>query len=119
MKKVFLLMGIIFLLSGCAIHNGLTSNMNNHNTQVVLSKKNFEVVAKVKGQASATYVFGIGGLYKNGLIETARTKMMENANLVGGSKAIINETVEMKHNFYLLVLRNKVIVSGYVVEFKE
>ncbi len=58
MKKIlFILIGITFLFSSCAVHNGLTTNLNNHTTEVVLSKKNFKVIESVQGEAQAMYVF--------------------------------------------------------------
>ena len=120
MKKIGLLMlGIVFLLSSCAIHNQLTSNVNNHSTEVVLSKKNFKVVETVKGESQALYVFGIGGHKKDAMINEARTNMLINANIIGSPKAIIYETVETKSSLFPIVRLYKVIVSGYVVEFTE
>jgi len=118
-KLILLLIGTMFLLSSCAIHNGLTSNLNNHSTEVVLSKKNFKVVGSVQGEAQAMYIFGIGGLSKKAMIAEARANMLANANIVGTSKAIINETVEIKHSFFPFVRLYKVTVSGHIIEFTE
>jgi len=120
MRKIsFLLIGIAFLLSSCGIHSGLTKNVNNQTTEVVLSKNNFKVVEVVQGESKATYVFGIGGLKKQALISEARADMLSNSNLLGSSKAIINETVEIKNSFFLVARKYKVIVSAYVIEFTE
>lgn len=120
MKRIsFLIIGAMFLLSSCAIHNGLTTNLNNHTTEVVLSKKNFKVVESVKGEAKAMYILGIGGLSKKAMIAEARANMLSNANIVGASKAIINETVEVKHSLFPFVRVYTVTVSGHIVEFTE
>lgn len=120
MKKiVFMFIGTMFLFSSCAIHNGLTSNANNHNTEVVLSNKNFKVTDIVKGESKAMYVFGIGGLSKKAMIAEARANMLSRANIVGSSKAIVNETVEVKHSFFPLVRLYQVTVSGHIVEFLD
>ena len=120
MKKIgFLLMGIVFLFSSCAIHQGLTTNSNLHTTEVVLSQKNFKVIDYVQGRCRTTTVFGIGGLSKKAMIAEARSNMSLNANLIGGSKAIINETVELKHSFFPFVGSCTVTVSGYIIEFTE
>ena len=120
MKKIFfLLIGITFLFSSCAVHNGLTTNLNNHTTEVVLSKKNFKVIESVQGEAQAMYVFGIGGLSKKAMIAEARANMLSKANIVGGSKAIINETVEITNSRFPIVRLYKVTVSGHIVEFTE
>ncbi len=120
MKKLFFLfIGISFLFSSCAIHSGLTSNLNNHTTEVVLAKKNFKVVERVEGESQALYIFGIGGLSKKALIAEAKKNMLSNANIVGTSKALINESVEIKHSLFPFVGMCKVIVSGYIIEFTE
>ena len=118
-KLIFLLIGITFLFSSCAYHDGLTTNSNHHTTQVLLSKKNFKVLARVDGEAQATYVFGIGGLSKKALIAEAKANMLSKANIVGGSKAIINETVEIKRSAFPFVGLVNVTVSGHIIEFTE
>ncbi len=120
MKKTTIAIFIIIsFLSSCSIHNGLTYNTNEHTTEVVLSKKNFKIVSSVKGEAEANYVFGIGAFTKKALIEEARTKMLEKANLIGSSKAVINETVELTHTFLPFYRKYNVTVSAYVIEFTE
>jgi len=120
MKKIFiLLIGITFLFSSCAVHDGLTTNSNNHTTEVVLSKKNFKVIESVQGESEALYVFGIGATSKKAMIAEARANMFSKANIVGGSKAIINETYEIKYSLFLVVGRYKVTVTGHIVEFTE
>jgi hypothetical protein len=118
MKKIlFSLLVVTVLFSSCAVHYGGTTG----STQVQLTKKNFKVVESVQGEASATYIIGIGGLAKKGLIAEARSKMIANSNLVGSSRAIINETVEIKQSFWLPGIYQvyTVIVSGHIVEFTE
>lgn len=116
MKKIlFLVIGFAFFFSSCAVHNGITTNR----TEVVLSKKNFKVIASVQGEATATYVVGIGGLAKKALISKARTKMLAQSDIVGGAKAIVNETIEVKFSFFPIFRRYKVVVSGHIVEFTE
>jgi len=120
MKKInFLMLAIVILFSSCALHSGLTTNYNNHSTEVVLSKKNFKIIENVKGESQAMYVFGIGGHKKNAMINEARTNMLINANIIGSPKAIIYETVETKKSLFPIVRLYKVIVSGYIVEFTE
>lgn len=116
---IFILIGIPFFFSSCAVHNGLTTNTNVNTTEVVLSQSNFKVIESVKGESQAVYVFGMGGLSRSGMIAEARARMLANAGLVGSSRAIINETVEVKHSFFPIVRTYKVTVSGYVIEFAE
>ena len=111
---------IVFVLSltSCGVHSGLTYNTNNTNTEVVLSKKNFKVVQTIKGQATDTKVFGFGGLKKSVLAE-ARKNMLEQANLQGTARAVINERVEI-HRSYLFIMQTYAItVTAEVVEFTE
>ncbi|MCI4650811.1 DUF6567 family protein [Phaeodactylibacter sp.] len=120
MKKAFILMiGLAFLSSSCAIHAGLTTNANLHTTEVELSGNNFKVVASVQGESQAMYIFGIGGISKKALVAEARSEMLSNANLIGSSKAVINETVEVKHSFFPFVRIFEVIVSAHVIEFTD
>ena len=115
---VIALFSAMFLAS-CAGHRGLTSNVNNHSTEVVLSKKNFKVIKSVSGTASVTYVLGIGGLSKSALIAEARAEMLKQAELQGSARAIINETVEVKGSSFPFVGKKLVTVSAQVIEFTE
>ncbi|MBD0831315.1 DUF6567 family protein [Aestuariibaculum sediminum] len=120
MKKITLLFALLTILTtSCATHNGLTRNMNQNNTEVVLSQNNFKIIKTVKGFAKATYILGIGGHSKNGLVSEAKSNMLENANLEGTSRAIINETVEIKGSAFPFVGTHKVIVSGQIIEFTD
>lgn len=115
-----LFIGVLFLFSGCvAYHNGLTSNANLHSTDVVLTKKNFKVIDAVYGEAKASYFLGFGGITKKALVAQAKANMLAKANIVGSSKAIINETVELTFSRILFVRKYKVTVSGHIVEFLE
>lgn len=107
------------MLSGCASFQGLTKNYNGHNTEVQLNRKNFKIVQKVEGSAQATYILGIGGLGKKALIARATEKMLADANLIGSSRAVINETVEIKNSFFLIATTTQINVSAYVIEFTE
>jgi hypothetical protein len=117
--KITLLGVSLVVMSSCATHNGLTANLKSQNTQVILSQDNFKIGERIEGKANATYVFGIGGLSKKSLLETARTNMYENANLQGSSKALVNETFSTKTSFFLLFWKHQVNVSADVVEFTK
>ena len=112
---------LIFLLSltACGIHSGLTNNTNIHNTTVELSRANYKVVQYLSESSTATYVFGIGGLKKSALIDHARVKMLSHADMIGKPRAIINETIEVKHSVKLFVTEVKVTVSAMVIEFDK
>lgn len=106
-------------MSSCASHSSLTENLKSQNTQVTLSQNNFTMGERIEGDATATYVFGFGGLSKKSLLETARKSMYQNANLTGSSKALINETFSNKTSFYLIVWKHQVNVSADVIEFTK
>ena len=118
-KTIFLLLGIALLFSGCAIHHGLTANANLNTTEVVLAKKNFKVIESVQGKSQAMYILGIGGLSKKALLAEARANMLANANIIGDSRAIINESVELKHSFFPFVRKHQVTVTAHIIEFTE
>ena len=66
------------------------------------------------------YFLYFGGFRKKGLIEEARAEMLENANLIGSSRAVINENVETSVTSFAGIFSYvKVRVSGYVIEFTE
>ena len=116
MKKLILLLISILLLSSCAVHSGLTFNTNNSVTNVVLQGNNYKIIQKVQGTASGFSVFGIGGAFQP-IVNNARSEMLRNANLIGRSRAIINETVEVNNKFFVIVGVKTVTVSAYVIEF--
>jgi len=110
----------VLIISSCGtFHSGKVLNLNNNQTQVELNKKNFKVVGKTSGSATASYILGIG-ISKKALIENAKSAMYDNAGLVGTSRAIINISIEKKIQLaYIFYTKTTIVVSGYVVEFTE
>ena len=121
MKKItFLLITIAFLFSSCAtIDRAQNFNSHNNTTEVVLAKKNFKVIGKAEGKSEARYIFGIAEQPKKSLIAEAKADMLSNAKIIGSSKSIINESVEIKHSMFAFFGTIRVTVSGYIVEFTE
>lgn len=121
MRRIYLatvLLLVLFVTSSCKYHLGLTHNENHHQTQVVLDEKNYTIVKYVEGDATARYLFGVGGgASKRGIIARARENMLRNAGLLGKSRAVINETVELRTKQFLVFTEVRYIVSGYIVEF--
>ena len=121
MKKtlIFLLFAASLSITSCGGSSSLMSNTSASQTTVELSKKNFNILGKVSGKSSNTYVFGIGGMSNKALLEQAKNNMMANANL-SGSKAVINITYDKHFNgfapFYSSVT---ITASAYIVEFTE
>ena len=117
-----ILVALTIIISSCGVSRGLTKNVNNNTTQVVLSKNNYKIIEKVEGKSTARYFLGlIGGLSKKSLLTDARNKMLANANLIGTSRAIINESVQINITGYLIYtyIEYTVSVSGYVIEFTD
>ena len=107
------------LMSSCGVHNEATTNLNQLQTQVVLNQANYSVVGSATGEATQVYVFGIGGLSKKALSQSAMSEMYKNANL-SGSRAVVNANVQYKAST-ILGIYSKVtaIANGTVVEFKK
>ena len=108
----------VILLAGCGISSGLMNqySVNGASSNVVLQKDNFKVLGTVSGEASDSYLFFIGGKTKN-LIAIAKKNMIENAGLVGTSKAIINITLEEHNKFAFVYIKKTITVHGTVIEF--
>ena len=118
--SIFFVITVVFSLSSCfATHSGLTSNMNNNVTNVVLQTNNYKIIQKVQNQASGVSVLGFGGSFQ-ALVANARYKMLQSSDLVGHARAVINETVEVNYkNFVWIVEIKTVTISAYVIEFTD
>jgi hypothetical protein len=86
----------------------------------VLSQKNYKVIDKVSGTATAKYIFGIGGISAKALVEKARTAMVTKNKLNGGAKAYIYPTVDEHMTFiFPFYIQKTVTYSGYLIEFTD
>jgi hypothetical protein len=117
--SILFLVATIFL-SGCGISSGLVNqySVNGANSNVILQKKNFKVVETVSGESSDSYIFFIGG-HKQNLVAKAKQNMIDNAKLLGTSKAIINITTEEHDVFKFVYMKRIITVHGTVIEFLE
>jgi len=114
--SVLLLLAAFF--SSCGIGTALVTNHNQNATEVHLSQNNFKVIDQVSGSSQDTYVLTIGGMNKRQLYENAYSTMLKKANLLNGSKAIINVmTEEHVSGFAPFFVRRTITVSAQVVEF--
>lgn len=113
MKTIFYLCFFV-LLTSC----GVTTGYMGHNvtTNVNLEKNNFKVVKTVSGSADGHSFIGIALNQKN-LFERAKREMINNAELIGGSKAIINVTTDVNAKWFLIWGRKTITLSGEVIEF--
>ncbi len=121
MKKISIYSVLLLLtafLSSCGIGAALVTNHNQNATEVHLSENNFKVIDQVSGNSEVSYVLGIGGMNKRQLYENAYSTMMKKANLLNGSKAIINVmTEEHVNGFAPFFVRRTITVSAQVIEF--
>lgn len=121
MKKVllFVVLSASILMTSCGGSASVMGNSNVSQTNVELSKKNFNILGKVSGKSSNTHVFFIGGMSNRSMLEKAKNDMMANANL-SGSKAVINVTYDKHYNGFLpFYSKVTVTASAYIVEFTE
>lgn len=121
MKTFFIYstLSLAFLMTSCGMAREATQNHNQQQTEVVLAKNNYKVIGTVKGESKQTYVFGIGGMSKKSLNQSALTEMYKNANLTG-SQAVINVTIQYKNKMITpLYIQSKAIAYGTVIEFTE
>lgn len=121
MKKIgiysVLLLFAVFLGS-CGISTALVTNHNQNATEVHLSGNNFKVIDQVSGSSEASYIMTIGSTKKKQLYENAYSAMLKKANLLNGSKAIINVmTEEHLSGFAPFFVKRTITVSAQVIEF--
>lgn len=121
--RIFILMAIIaggLLVSSCGISYENIKSTNQWMTEVRLDNGNFKVVKQIKGEATATYIFGIGGLSKKALTESAISDMLDKADLQG-SQAIVNTTyyVNTINIVTPIYFKRTAYATAYVVEFTD
>lgn len=107
------------LLSSCGLSREATSNQNLTQTEVILAKNNYKVLGAVTGESKQNYWFGIGGLSKKSLGQSAMSEMYKNADLDGKSRAVINVNVAYKNKSILIHNQAKAIATGTLIEFTE
>ena len=104
--------------SSCGVGAAFVTNHNQNATEVHLSSNNFKVIDQVSGSSEVSYVLLIGGMERRQLYENAYSKMMKKANLLNGSKALINVmTEEHVNGFVPFFVRRTITVSAQVIEF--
>ncbi len=123
MKKLsFLTMVLVamFAFSSCGVNSAFINTENQNSTQVHLSNNNFKVVEKISGSADVDYILFFGGMNKKRLYENAYADMINKANLMASSRALINIVTEEHVGgvppFYYT---RTITVSAHVVEFTE
>lgn len=116
MKKLLSLVftaAIISLFSSCAFHGGYMAN------SASLGRANFSYVHRhATGSATASYVFGFGGLAKNALIDEAKQNMLQSTPLAD-NQALANITVNMKGSYFYVYNTVTCTVTADIVEFNN
>lgn len=118
MKKILFVCAACMALmcTSCGFSRSATQNQNVTQTQVVLAKNNFKVLGTVSGECTQNYVFGIGGLSRKSMGESAMANMYKNAKLKN-SQAVINVNIVYKDKVILIYNQSKAIATGTVIEF--
>jgi hypothetical protein len=123
MKKIslyFALLMLVVSISSCGIGHAYVTNHNQNATEVHLSESNFKVIDQVSGSSEVSYVLAIGGTKERQLYQNAYSAMMKKANLLNGSKAVINVmTEEHVSGFAPFYVKRTITVSAQVVEFTK
>jgi hypothetical protein len=98
-----------FLVGGTT--NGTTTN---------LTEANFNYVQKgLVGKSTATYIFGFGGLKREGLMKDAKEDLLKQ-NPLKANQSLANMTVDFKNTFILGVYQQQAcIITADIVEFKN
>lgn len=112
MKKFILASSLFLFLSSCMVtHTGQMGGIS------PVTENNFSYVQNAYGSAMVTYVLGIGGFNKTGLVREAKNDLIRNYPVKNG-EALVNFTIDFDTSYYLgLVITQKVIVTADVIKF--
>jgi len=115
-KSIIVATSILFL-SSCGMNAGYIANVNN--TQVILDEANYTYVGSATGEATSVWVFGIGPLGAQALVQKAKDDLASKVNLYDGARALANMTVDEKVRMITpLFIQRTAYISADVVEFK-
>ena len=123
-KKSLIIFSLLLLVSNCGLMpEGYLGHSTN--TQVILSEANYRIINSVRGDATATFILGVGPS-NDRLYSRAKKDMLENANLAGGgnkSRALINIATDEQIRFVWFYIpfwfSKTVYITADVIEFKE
>ncbi len=117
-KTTILIMVLTLVLSSCGINLALFNCKAPTTTTVHLESNNYKVIGRVSGTSSMTYYFGIGGMQNTQIVEKATNEMLSKANLNEGSRALVNQVVDIhKGGVPFFYSKITVTVSANVIEF--
>jgi hypothetical protein len=118
MKQIFTFSTFLFLI----IHSSCISTHNGFIQSPSFSvKNNFKIVSTIEGKSKATYILGIGGNLREGLVNEAKKNMYSKYSL-NTNQNLTNITVDVKKKFFILpifFMSQNVIVSADVIEFYD
>lgn len=106
---------VSILMTGCvASHSGILLNQ----TTVQLSQNNFSYVATNQiGEATVTYIFGIGGMARKSLIYDAVKDLRSKRRLEDG-QAWVNQTENFKTTVKLgIIVTTTCTITADVIQF--
>ncbi len=108
----------LLALSSCGVNNALIANLNQSSTQVELSGNNYKTIERVTGSAEVEYILLIGGINRRQLYANAYADMLNNADLMTNSRALVNIVTEEHFGgvppFYI---KRTITVSAHLIEF--
>ena len=102
------------MLSSCAsLHSGYMTGI------APPVENNFKYVGNALGTSQATYILGIGGFDREGLVREAKNNLIQN-NPVKNGQTLVNFTIDHEKSFYLIFLwTHKVIITADILEYQE
>ena len=99
MKKLILLFITTIMLSGCvSLHSGYMTGV------APPVENNFKYVGNASGKSQATYILGIGGFDREGLVREAKNNLIQN-NPIKDWQTLVNFTIDQERSFYLNVVK--------------
>ena len=107
-KKYLALVSIVLLFASCSVISDVAAFDSGTST----SSANFKYVKTVKGEATSTYLLGLGGSNHS---QKAMDELKKNANLQA-NQALSNVSV-VKTVKYSLFPTRKVTITADVIEF--
>lgn len=84
-------------------------------------KNNFKIVTTIEGNSNATYIFGIGGNLREGLVSEAKKNMYSKYS-IQSNQNLTNITTDIKVTYFilpLLYISQNVMVSADVIQFYD
>lgn len=111
--KFLIFVALIATLSSCALHNGYMVN------SASLSANNFSYQKmNVSGTSAVTYVFLLGGLSDEYLVNDAKVDLL-NKNPLQPNQALVNLTIDWRTTYVLpFSITKRCTVAADIVEFK-